>query len=312
MAYCTNCGKETTAKKVCEHCGVKHQKNHCFCSWCGSPLDPNGKVCPNCKEPKKIGSFIGKIFRVLLAIIILFIGMLYTIVSLISAPDTLLPGIIILLVGIVTLPFSQKLLHKWTHNKLQLRKIIKWLAPPLLVIIFFLAMDSCTTISGYNTAMRHWDDTAYAAAMNYLTKNPEYKDSQTYIDKFESDVTASLMQYPWWAGLNQYGDFGDSIHYAFSDGDTVLRRTTKWDMKRGMDVDTYEDFRMSYTLIYDVDDETGLYEVLIRIGPEHDYTDYVVHLGVSESGVIVVNGFHNKASSIHNPEYFSRDTRLPE
>ena len=55
------------------------------------------------------------------------------------------------------------------------------------------------TIHGYSTAMKHWDNTAYAAAMNYLVKNPEYKDSKAYIEKFENDVHSSLMHFPWWA-----------------------------------------------------------------------------------------------------------------
>ena len=168
------------------------------------------------------------------------------------------------------------------------------------------------TIHGYSTAMKHWDNTAYAAAMNYLVKNPEYKDSKAYIEKFENDVHSSLMHFPWWAGLDRYGDYAESMHYEFHADGTVLRRTTSWDMQRGMDVDSYDDFTTQYTLIYDVNDDTGVYEVLLRVGPEHACTDYVVLLGVSDSGVIVVNGFYNKASGINNQQDFSRDTRLPE
>jgi hypothetical protein len=122
MAYCTNCGKETSAKKVCEHCGVKHNKKHNFCTWCGTAFEPNMKVCPNCNEPKRIGSLIGKIFRVLFAVIVIFVGLLYSLLSLLSLPDMIFPAIIILLGGIVILPFSQSFLHRATHSNLQLRK----------------------------------------------------------------------------------------------------------------------------------------------------------------------------------------------
>ena len=238
--------------------------------------------------------------------------MLYTLISLLSLPEALLPAILILLIGIGILPFSQRILHRATHNNLRLRKIIKWIAPLVLVVILFFSLDSCMTIHGYSTAMKHWDNTAYAAAMNYLVKNPEYKDSKAYIEKFENDVHSSLMQFPWWAGLDRYGDYAESMHYEFHADGTVLRRTTSWDMQRGMDVDSYDDFITQYTLIYDVNDDTGVYEVLLRVGPEHACTDYVVLLGVSDSGVIVVNGFYNKASGINNQQDFSRDKRLPE
>jgi hypothetical protein len=120
------------------------------------------------------------------------------------------------------------------------------------------------------------------------------------------------MQYPWWCGLDKHGDYADSIHYQFMADSTVLRRSTLWNMQDGMKVDSYDDFELEYSLIYDVNDETGVYEVLLRIGPEHSCKDYVVHLGVSDSGVIVVNGFHDKDTSGYNEQYFSRDTKLPE
>ena len=312
MTYCTNCGKETSAKKVCAHCGAKFGKSLKYCAWCGTAFPPDAKTCPSCNEPKRIGTPIGKIFRVLLASIFIFIGVLYGLLSILSLPQMLLPSLLILLVGIAILPFSQKLMHKLTHGNLKLRKIIRLVAPFVLILTFFFSMDSCMTIHGYSTAMKHWDETAYAAAMNYLVKNPEYKDSETYIEKFETDVTNSLMQYPWWSGLNRYGDFGDSMHYAFREDGTALRRTTSWDLKGGMKVASYEDFQLAYTLIYDVNDDTGVYEVILRVGPEHAYKDYLLHLGVSESGTIVVNGFQEKASAGVIQIYFSRDTALPE
>ena len=309
MAYCTNCGKETSAKKFCEHCGVKQNKKHNFCAWCGTEFEVNVKVCPNCKEPKRIGTGIGKLFRVLAAAVILFVGVIYTLTAIISLPEGMVPAIVTLLIGILILPFTQRLFHKATHKHLKLRKVVRWIAPVVLTVALFLSLNSFTIIHGYSTAMKHWDETAYSAAMNYLTKNPEYKDSQKYIDKFESDVHNSLLKSPWWGGLERYDAYGDSIHYEFRADGTVLRRNVSWNMEKGMKLADYEDFEYKYTLTYDTNDETGLYEVRLDISSGDSY---IMHLGANDSGVIVVNGFVEQSAGGITERLFTRDTTMPQ
>ena len=50
--FCTNCGKESS-KKVCPHCGVKRKRINKYCEWCGTELDINAMICPECKEKVK-------------------------------------------------------------------------------------------------------------------------------------------------------------------------------------------------------------------------------------------------------------------
>ena len=314
MTYCTNCGKETSARKICEHCGVKKNKKHNFCEWCGTAFEPNTKVCPNCKEPKRIGSIIGNAFRLLFAIIIIFVGFVYTMSGLLSLPEGLLPGLIVLLIGIAILPSSQRILYKITHNNLQYRKTIRLVATPVLIIVLFFSMNSWTTIYGYSKAMEHWEDNAYAAAMDYLVRHPEYKDSQEYIDKFETEVYTSLMETPWCSDLMKYGNYADRWDYEFHSDGTLLRRKQLWKENvyvtgSGYELDSYEDTVFSgYSLAYGSNDETGVYEVCIQFG--YDF-EYVLNLGIAEDGTIVVIGFYGTVGT-QGDSWYSRDSHLPE
>lgn len=57
MKYCTNCGKENS-KRICINCGAKQNSIHKFCGWCGTELNQNAFVCPNCHERIKKGAFV--------------------------------------------------------------------------------------------------------------------------------------------------------------------------------------------------------------------------------------------------------------
>lgn len=43
MKYCTNCGKDISGK-ICSHCGVKQNKTHLFCAWCGTAINANAAL----------------------------------------------------------------------------------------------------------------------------------------------------------------------------------------------------------------------------------------------------------------------------
>lgn len=130
MAYCTNCGKEMTDKKVCEHCGVKKNKTHNFCEWCGTALDQNAKVCPNCQEPRKVGTVVGKAVTT-------FFAVLFLIGAIGAIGQSFVSGICFLLFALLLLPFTQGLIRKATHNNMKLRKTLK---PVRVVVLIALIL----------------------------------------------------------------------------------------------------------------------------------------------------------------------------
>lgn len=323
MAYCTNCGKESSAKRVCEHCGVKKNKKHNFCQWCGTELDRKAKTCPNCGEPKKAISFLGKVFQRFFGGFFIFYGLLYMMQS-------FLPALLVLLVGVLLLPSAQMAFRKATHSNLKLRKIINLIATPVLAVVLFLSMNTCLTVSQYETAVEHWDNGAYAAAMNYFSKIPDYKDSDEYIEKFESEVIASLVENPWCSGM-EHCDTITKLNtrwdYAFDEDGNVLRREQLWERQShgGYVMVSYKDYELPYTLIYDTNEETGVYEARILIGSEGAQREYVLYLGINEDDEIVVIGFvgdmlvyDQSPSGQYNhvtrlvEQNFSRDSNLPE
>ena len=118
MAYCTNCGKEMTAKKICEHCGVKKNKTHNFCEWCGTALDQKAKVCPNCQEPKKVETVAGKAVST-------FFAVLFLIGAIGAIGQSFVTAVCFLLFALLLLPFTKGLIRKATHDNMKLRKTLK-------------------------------------------------------------------------------------------------------------------------------------------------------------------------------------------
>lgn len=53
MVYCTNCGKESSAKKFCEHCGVKHNKKITFALGVVLRLNPIRKSVLTARNQKE-------------------------------------------------------------------------------------------------------------------------------------------------------------------------------------------------------------------------------------------------------------------
>ena len=138
MAYCTNCGKESS-KRVCPHCGVKAGKTHHFCAWCGTELDEHSEVCPNCKErvrPRKIGMIVSLLF------ILLFVFLAEYSLAFEKNGTTNYLALFIAAVGVLLwLPPVKQLLMKITHDKRKLRPILN-IARVVLCFALVVAMSS--------------------------------------------------------------------------------------------------------------------------------------------------------------------------
>lgn len=182
MAYCNNCGKEMTAKKVCEHCGVKKNKSHNFCEWCGTALDPKAKICPNCQEPKKTGTAVGRAVST-------FFAVLFLILALGSMGQSFVSGICFLLFALLLLPFTKGLIRKATHNNMKLRKALKPVRA-LVLIALFLIGGSALPESDTDYAQQHW---------NALTAPSEKEIDEMVRTKVKADL-AGYVQLQWGSG----------------------------------------------------------------------------------------------------------------
>ncbi len=85
MKYCTNCGKENS-KRICTNCGAKQNSIHKFCGWCGTELNQNAFVCPNCKERIKTGKLF-KFFNIVSTILVCFLAFMTIIILLNKEPE---------------------------------------------------------------------------------------------------------------------------------------------------------------------------------------------------------------------------------
>lgn len=139
MRYCTNCGKETNSKKICEHCGIKHNKKHAFCEWCGSPIDAHYRICPNCNEPKKTSSFVCNFFGIIFCVFNALASVAYIGKSNICA-------ILFFMVALLLLPITKKQLQKLTHKNHGIRKKLYSIRIIAIVVLFFVGLF-CTPVS---------------------------------------------------------------------------------------------------------------------------------------------------------------------
>jgi hypothetical protein len=131
--------------------------------------------------------------------------------------------------------------------------------------------------------------------------------------------------------VDDRGAYVSDLHtrwdFCFNEDGSVLRRAQIWETASSFTtyrLISYDDTTFSkYSFVYDSNDETGVYEVRVCFGQDFEY---VLILGVSEDGVIVVNGlfgdmqvYKQKLNGEMIPnsgkfveQYFSRDTSLPE
>ena len=143
MSYCTNCGKEMTSPKICEHCGVKKDKTHYFCSWCGTLIDANAKICPNCHEPKKNDSAIMKV--------LCYIFTFFCLILAIASTDNLIALLCFLLTAILASPFTKKMLIKTTHKNISHRNLLVRARIIATILLFFIAFGAIPSSESNNS-----------------------------------------------------------------------------------------------------------------------------------------------------------------
>ena len=133
MTYCTNCGKENS-KKICPHCGVKRNKMHKYCEWCGNEIAEKAIICTNCGEKIKGGKIKGFFKLLLVALLLMMLATL-----LFSTPVTSpVPSTFFMLAALILLlPFVKRIIRKYTVGKKRLKTILKT-ARILLVAAFFV------------------------------------------------------------------------------------------------------------------------------------------------------------------------------
>ena len=147
--FCTNCGKESS-KKVCPHCGVKRKRINKYCEWCGTELDINAMICPECKEKVKDA----KLFTIL-SNIILLLPVYFLVSSILFFP---LPSVIVMfLVGTILIsPFCTKMVRKITHEKQFLRPVLHAIQIILVLVIVGVGSETITDKS-QNEIIGRWE-----------------------------------------------------------------------------------------------------------------------------------------------------------
>lgn len=140
MYYCTNCGKESKTK-ICNHCGVKNNRVHNYCSWCGEKLNEHAAMCPNCKETVKSGCLptVASVLAIpwFILNIVLFWGFAFI-------EHEVLVAILFLVVAIASIPFIGRFITRKTHNNKRKKLIRLGIALSRIVLavsLFFIATD---------------------------------------------------------------------------------------------------------------------------------------------------------------------------
>jgi len=105
--YCTNCGQESN-QKICHSCGVKSNKTHNFCAWCGAPIKENASICTNCGEQVNINK-IPLILKIAHTCLIVLFLMFSTVAGGGSR-------LCLILAAVVLFPFADRVVKKATHS----------------------------------------------------------------------------------------------------------------------------------------------------------------------------------------------------
>lgn len=194
--FCTNCGAPSQ-KKICPNCGVKRNKTHNFCAWCGLAIDPNAKKCPHCQEPVRT-SVVEKIFTVFIFIYCFFV-FIYAIVGRWGAAEiaeekqiyVVLTRIAYLLAGVTILFATRKIIFRWTHNKYKIRFAVR----VLCILMSFVFFGCANTLE--DKVYYHVDrDVAIEKALPYANLTPDDTASEPVVsvdENISSDETAQAV-----------------------------------------------------------------------------------------------------------------------
>lgn len=172
MAYCTNCGEETS-KKICESCGVKRNATHKHCAFCGAELPEKASLCANCKERVKGEPIVWNIINILVSIPL--IAMLFMAIG--EGQPILVIGCF-LLSFLLCLPFIKTVIRNATIGKKGLRKVLK-LARILSVVVFFVVGLNSVNVAEPEITVYH--DNATAAAEVVFHEEVHLKNESSYV-----------------------------------------------------------------------------------------------------------------------------------
>ena len=140
MAYCTNCGKESS-KKICESCGVKRNATHKYCAFCGAELPEKAALCTNCKEPIKGEAIIWNIINILLSI-----PLMAVLLMAIGEGQPIFVIACLTLSFALCLPFIKSVIRNTTIGKKGLRKVLKLVRNLAIVVFFVVGMNNLNVV----------------------------------------------------------------------------------------------------------------------------------------------------------------------
>lgn len=181
MKYCTNCGQETK-KKICASCGVKNNKVHKYCGYCGNALDENAGKCPNCGNKTK---------RSKLPTILLFILGVVSFVSAYFFPPNAdnkpTAFILFIISGLLCMPFISAIIQKTGAPNQKIHKASQIVRGILIVTLFFAAEMKTTE---YYEPHKIYKDEATDAAVFFFHQDVNLKNEDSFT-LYDSEVTYS-------------------------------------------------------------------------------------------------------------------------
>lgn len=183
--YCTNCG-ENSNKKICSSCGVKKDKIHKYCKYCGSELNENASICTNCSE--KIQNGFGENLLNVIDYILIIIGILFGISCFYSKTltniDNTFSGITFILMSILLFPKIRKKIKELYYNKKSIKNVLYVLRIVLIVILFCLSFAFFKNVAPKPNVYK---EEATEVAEYVFHQNVQLKNEESYILN-DSDV----------------------------------------------------------------------------------------------------------------------------
>ncbi len=183
MKYCTNCGERTSAKKICDSCGVKMYSTHNFCRWCGNALETNAKKCLVCGEKSK------KDF-ILIPILCYILGIALIIGGLCVANDFALSGIALALFGLFLLPVIKKLVRIISGKKKVLFKTFNILRLALAAIFFVIYVSAIP--ADYEPPVKENKPTNSSVSAAITSQSEAIKAADKYISQNETYINQQI------------------------------------------------------------------------------------------------------------------------
>ena len=172
MAYCTNCGKESS-KKICESCGVKRNATHKYCAFGGAELPEKAALCTNCKEPIKGEAIIWNIINILLSI-----PLMAVLLMAIGEGQPIFVIACLTLSFALCLPFIKSVIRNTTIGKKGLRKVLKLVRNLTIVVFFVVGMNNLNVVE---TEITVYKDEATAAAEVVFHEEVNLKNESSYV-----------------------------------------------------------------------------------------------------------------------------------